>query len=312
MSDPVMDVDQHLRSPLGPLRGEPPPAPAWFTDAVGQEPERGLLTVEGAGIEMLVWGERGRPGLLFLHGGRAHGDWWDHVAPFFAGQYRVAALSMSGAGGSDWRERYSIAQLAREMAAVARAAGLHERGPPVYVAHSFGSFPLLAACADAELAPGAAVVLDMAIAPPSASGWNPRPASPSRVFPDIAAALARFRLLPAQPCDNLFILDHIARRSLKAVEGGWTWRFDPYFHERVNGESRRGADTALRSARCPLAFVYGGRSEIVRQSNLAYTRSVAPAGTRFTCIPEAGHHLFLDHPLRFVEVLKGELAALAA
>ena len=38
---------------------------------------------------------------------------------------------------------------------------------------------------------------------------------PSRVYPTVAAALARFRLMPPQPTDNLYIADFIARRSLK-------------------------------------------------------------------------------------------------
>ena len=37
--------------------------------------------------------------LLFLHGNGAHADWWSFIAPFFAAEYRVAALSWSGMGG---------------------------------------------------------------------------------------------------------------------------------------------------------------------------------------------------------------------
>ena len=34
----------------------------------------------------------------------------------------------------------------------------------------------------------------------------------------MAAALARFRLMPPQPCENLFLLDWVARHSLKEIE----------------------------------------------------------------------------------------------
>ena len=78
---------------LGPFQGEKPPAPAWFDAAVAHGPERQRIAVEGAEIELLTWGEVGRPGLLFLHGNGAHADWWSFIAPFFAKDWRVAAIS---------------------------------------------------------------------------------------------------------------------------------------------------------------------------------------------------------------------------
>lgn len=38
---------------------------------------------------------------------------------------------------------------------------------------------------------------------------------PSRIYPSIEKALARFRLMPPQPTENHYVLDFIARRSLK-------------------------------------------------------------------------------------------------
>ena len=61
-------------SPLSPFTGEKPPAPAWFDWAIAQEPERTFVTSGGARIESLAWGERGKPGLLFVHGASANAD----------------------------------------------------------------------------------------------------------------------------------------------------------------------------------------------------------------------------------------------
>ena len=101
------DID-HQRAPLARFGGAKPPAPAWFEAALARAPERRSVEVEGANIESLSWGERGKPGLLFLHGNGAHADWWSFIAPFFADTHRVAALSWSGMGGSDHREHYSL------------------------------------------------------------------------------------------------------------------------------------------------------------------------------------------------------------
>ncbi len=315
MSDPVLDLDGRLRAPLAAYQGQRPPAPEWFDAALAHAPERSVVAVEGAEIETLAWGERGRPGLLFLHGGMANADWFAHIAPFFAETHRVAALSMSGAGRSSWRERYEVGQFAREMAAVARAAGLHEAGPPVFVAHSFGSRPLLYAVADPELELRAAVLLDAAV-----SLFPPTPAEiadtrPHRTYASFEEALSRFRLMPYQVCDNPFIVDYIGRQSLHAVTGAeaaerWTWRSDPFAFHKLSGASQGQAETNLRAARCPLAVLYGDRSAIVRADNLAHTREVAPAGTLFAAIPDAAHHVFLDQPLAVVSALQVLLATL--
>ena len=307
MSDPVLDLDWRLRAPLAAFHGERPPAPEWFEAALAHAPERSVTPVEGAEIETLTWGERGRPGLLFLHGGMANADWFAHIAPFFAETHRVASLSMSGAGRSSWRERYEVAQFAREMAAVARATGLHEAGPPVFVAHSFGSRPLFNAAADPELELRAAVVLDAAVSIPKAQTPSLIDTRPHRTYASFEEALSRFRLMPYQVCDNLFIVDYIGRQSLGPARDApdrWTWRSDPFLLHKLSGADQGQAEAALRRVRCSLAFLYGDRSAIVRPDNLTHTRAAVPPGTFFTVIPDAAHHIFLDQPLATVAALR--------
>jgi hypothetical protein len=47
-----------------------------------------------------------------------------------------------------------------------------------------------------------------------------------RVYETFDAALARFRLMPEQPCENSFIVEFIGRHSLRRAVGGWVWKFD--------------------------------------------------------------------------------------
>ena len=72
----IADDRRHL---LAPFRGAKPPAPEWFDDAIAHAPERTVVDVRGAAIETLAWGERGKPGLLFLHGNGACADWCSSV-----------------------------------------------------------------------------------------------------------------------------------------------------------------------------------------------------------------------------------------
>ncbi len=273
--------DPQLMAPLAAFHGQTPPAPAWFVRAIAQEPERTFVEVEGAKVETLAWGERGRPGLMFLHGGAAHADWWSFIAPFFAGDHRVVASTFTGMGRSDWRESYVFEQFVREAREAGRAGGAFEAAPPVVVGHSFGGRVAMGLSRDFGGELKGAVMVD----PPFFAPQNPRPPSPPRptkarrVQHSLSAIVARFRLMPPQPCDNLFILDCLARRSAREVvdgEGrpGWALCFDPQFWEkftRVDAvpDPLRRALTAGARARRQIEAHSGGRRRLSHEPHRA-------------------------------------------
>ncbi|WP_203236248.1 alpha/beta fold hydrolase [Methylobacterium crusticola] len=301
--------DPTLNAPLAAFAGAPPPAPAWFREVLAAAPEAGSLTVAGARIETLSWGERGRPGLLLLHGSGAHAGWWRFIAPFLADGHRVAALSWSGMGGSDWREAYGLDLFADEAERAAEAAGLFAAGPPLMVGHSFGSLPMLALAGRSGPRWRGAVLVDPPIFSPERRHRPARgdgAARTHRVYPTLAEALARFRFAPVQPCDTPYIADLIARESLKPVAGGFTWRFDPALWGRLRLPDRAAL---VGAARCPLALVCGARSDLMRPADAAYVTRLLPAGSPRIDVPEAYHHVMVDQPLAFVAALRALLAA---
>jgi len=307
---------------LAPYQGAKPPAPAWFAPALAHAPERTFIPVAGANIESLAWGERGKPGLLLMHGNAAHADWYSFIAPFFAERFRVVAMSWSGMGGSDWRETYEVELFAAEAMAAAEAGGLFD-GPvkPVFVAHSFGALTLryLSVRHGDKLA--GAVVLDsrtdMMGRPPRDGETPNRPGppgatdrtKPNNVYPTLEAALARFRLAPPQPCDNHYLVDHIARLSLKRApmpDGsgeGWTWKFDPFLFRNF---SVSDPDALSGEASCPLAMIWGAQSAIIQMDRLGMIKSMKGRGPMLE-IPSSGHHVMLDQPLALVTALDGLL-----
>ena len=307
--------DAKPASLLGHLRGAKPEAPAWFTRALEVAPERSFVTVEGASIEMLTWGERGKPGLLFLHGNGAHADWWSFIAPFFSEHYRVAAFSWSGMGASEWRERYSLDAFLAEIEVVAQAAGLYDCAEkPVMVGHSFGAMPLLIHAARASERLKAIVIVDPPIFSPTRERQTrpPREERPHRVYRTLEAALERFRFAPVQPCENLYIADFIARTSLKQApmaDGsgeGWTWRFDAALWRNLR---IRDMLPGAGDVRCPSALIWGGRSRLMRAEDAAHALTLLPPGSPCIDIPEAEHHVWIDQPLAFVASLRALLAA---
>jgi pimeloyl-ACP methyl ester carboxylesterase len=285
--------------PLASLKGEKPVAPAWYRALQIEPPEVMSVSVEGADIEVLAWGERGKPGLLLAHGNRAHARWWGPVAPLLAKQFRVVSLSYSGMGGSGWRPSYTLDLQVEELFAAAQAGGLFEaERPPVFVAHSFGSRGVAHAMAKRGRELTGVILVDSTILPSQVPPLNL--STPDPRYPTIAEALSRFNLKPPQACENLFILDDVARGSLVEGPDGWRWRFDPeYLKKTVLQDVWDG----IAAPPCKLAFIYGEDSATVQGDVIETQRKQAPPCTPFIGIPNAGHHLMFDQPVAVATTL---------
>lgn len=282
--------------------------PFWFGRALDTPSEHGSVHVDGADIHYVTWGQIGRPGIVLVHGSNAHLEWWRFVAPFLADQFRVVALDSSGNGNSGWRDRYSGAVLAKEVHAVCQAAELGPR--PFVVGHSFGGFTVLETghYYGAEL--GGIIFMDFTTAPPEQYvEWGLRaeregvtPGRATRVYADRAAALARFRYMPEQPITHACVRDYIAEQSLRAVPGGWTWKFDPTLFDHLEmGINQRDKFAGMA---CRSAVVLGEDSAdegaFWADHMLAITGGVLPVFR----IPGTHHHLMFDDPIAVAVAIK--------
>ncbi len=301
-------------SPGAAAQAETPPP--WFVAGLDVAVEAGSVVVDDATIRYLARGERGAPTLVLVHGGAAHARWWDAHAPLLAQHHRVVALDLSGHGDSDHREVYSPVVWAREVMAVADDAG--GGAPVVVVGHSMGGFVTIVAAARLGERLEGAIVLDTPLRredPESDEARGGRMFRAPKTYPDLATAAAHFHLVPPQPCDNGWLLEHTARHSLRQVDDGWTWKFDPRLFV-----SREGPNTAdayaneLAHASCRFAVVNGARSRIVDTEVRAYMAELVEgspagrAGVPFVEIPEAHHHLQFDQPLAVVTAIRAVLA----
>ena len=282
-------------------------APDWFRHAVATPCEDRFVRVDGCRLHYLRWGQAGKPGLCFVHGGFAHAHWWDWIAPFFTGGYSVIAPDLSGMGDSGHRAKYSLDTFAKEVAAVCAHAGLDDSA--VVVGHSFGGLVALRTGARFSARIGGIVLVDYPIRPPDYELGRKQQRLTGRtkeIYPNLDAALGRFKLLPPQPCENAFIVDYIARRSLAEVKGGWSWKFDPrIFDER---DPRQPADDLARLA-CRVGAIYGERSGLFPPEIQKYMSALFAGRAPMIAVPEAHHHLFLDQPLAFLVGLRVLLAA---
>lgn len=283
--------------------------PEWFFEAVETPWQERTVEVDECDVAYQLWGEDTQaPGLLFIHGMNAHSHWWDFIAPHFLDGYRCAAMNLTGMGDSDYRYEYDGATYAEEIKAVCDHAGFgHD---VTVVAHSFGGSMAVKAAGVFPKRFGALVLVDSGIRHPD----EPVPERPpmggrAKVYPDKESALARFRLQPPQPCDNEYVLQYIARNSLMAVEGGgWTWKFDEDLPATLKNVERTADD--YRQLRLPVGVIYGADSALFSARTLEYMRELIPQDFPAVAIDGAQHHVFLDQPLAFVDVLRQMLTDL--
>jgi pimeloyl-ACP methyl ester carboxylesterase len=307
-------INEPIQTPLAVFEGGEPPAPDWFKWAIAQEPERSLVEAKGARIELLAWGERGKPGLILVHGNSAHADWWSFIAPYLAQDYRVAAISLSGMGASDWRDAYTFETFSQELRAGAEAAGLYDAPvKPIFIGHSFGGSQVFYAARRYPEWMRGAILVDTGFGgpPPAAEGFRQpqRRTSPNRVYSTLEAALARFRFMPPQGCSNLFIADFIARRSLKRApldDGGegWTWRFDPQLWSKLDRSAM--ASLSLEASATPLVHVFGENSRLMGRTQHSDPNGLLE-GIRKIVIPDSEHHIMVDQPLALVAAIRALL-----
>jgi pimeloyl-ACP methyl ester carboxylesterase len=285
-----------------------PDAPAWFARALSVPAEDRTVEVDGATIHYVAWGARDRRGLLFVHGGGAHAHWWTHIAAPFAPDFRVVALDLSGHGDSAWRSQYSLERWAAEVMAVAADAGID--GPPVIVGHSMGGFVTIATAALHSRDLAGVVVVDSPVVAPDPEVGVARAGQAfgvPKVYGTAEEALDRFRTVPAQERYLPYVMHHVARRSLRQVVGGWSWKFDHNLFNAFSGSIRAVALPYLPQVRCRFALLraeHGLVTPDIGDSMYEMLGRRAPVVE----LPASGHHPMLDEPLVLATAIRTLLA----
>jgi pimeloyl-ACP methyl ester carboxylesterase len=286
----------------------PPDAPPWFRRALAVAQSDLEVSVDGCTIHALACGTPGTRGLVFVHGGGAHAHWWTHVAALFSQEFRVVSLDLSGHGDSGNRSRYSLEQWTDEVIAASEAGRIE--GPPVVIGHSMGGFVTIATAARHPDRLGGAIVCDSPVTEPDPEieAYQLREAfGHPRTYSSIEEALRHFRTIPAQGHYLPYVMDHVARRSIRSVTGGWQWKFDPAVFEQFGGSIRGVAFPYLSQVRCRFALL---RSEhgLVTTDIGRFMYNELGRVTPVIEIPEAGHHAMLDQPLILLTALRTLLA----
>ena len=133
--------------------------------------------------------------------------------------------------------------------------------------------------------------------PPGSQDPNRR----NRVYPDYATAKSRFVLSPPQMVNEPALFDYIAYHSLKQVEGGWSWKFDPSVFGRDFDMQEKLMQQGFRIVSAPgrKAIIYGQDSLLFDKDSADFVHECGGDDIPIMAIPNARHHLMLDEPIAF-------------
>jgi pimeloyl-ACP methyl ester carboxylesterase len=269
-----------------------------------QSPKQRLVEFAGVELNILEWGERDKPGLLFIHGGAAHASWWSFIAPNFLPEYHCIAVDLSGHGDSAKRSIYTPDLWREEILGLAGDRSCFHSTPAI-IGHSMGG--LIAIRAAALLArdlPGL-IIIDSAVRPYNSNAGKRRKGhdllGKKRIYESRQQAQTRFRLIPPQPSKNKILLEYIAAESVRQCRDGWTWKYDPSAFRNLQPSL---IFNELKEIVCPTLIICGQHSRILDKESAEVMQSEISNALDVVEISDACHHIMLDQPVALIREIK--------
>jgi pimeloyl-ACP methyl ester carboxylesterase len=228
--------------------------------------------------------------------------------PAFIGRYHILSLDQRGHGGSEWSPagEYATEHFASDLLGVMAALGWERMA---LAGHSMGGHNAMAFAAWNGGRVSALTIIDSrpSLPPDRLHAMHRRGLRGPRRHETVDAALASFRLLPAETTADPALLAHLGREGIAEREGRFLYRFDPL----TSGE-RQPVDAwpLLQSIAVPTLVVRGEHSPILPLVMAQDILKRLPHG-RLVEIPGAYHHLVLDAPGAFARALDEFLGSVA-
>lgn len=253
-------------------------------------------------LHYLEWNPGASDVLVLVHGNSAHARWWRWVVAALARtDLRIIALDLRGHGDSGWVRppAYSPLAYADDIVRLIETLKLVQL---IVAGHSMGG---IAALAFAQRRPDLAraiVAIDIAVTSTERRNRYLRhlKALPTMIYPDLATARAKFRLMPNEGNLPPEVLAATAEDSLvRTAEGGYTMKFD---RESFFGSDGLDVASAIRQLTLPMLLIRAGQSRILTAEAAATATASNPLLSLVT-IPRAHHHLPLEAPRELAGVI---------
>lgn len=266
----------------------------------------GYIEAGGLRLRYLDYGTAGRPAMLCLHGGGAHGHWFDFIAANFSTDYHVRALDQRGHGDSEWAvpPDYSYERFAADLAEVVEKLDLRDF---VLIGHSMGGMVALVYAATYPGRLGKLIIVDSSqkINAERVAAMRGFGARPGTSYATREELVARYRLQPGGTTAAPAILRHLAEHGCKQMsDGNWKHKFDRnVYAARKTVESMVCWDRI----KIPALLVKGELSDRITQEVYAEVRTHCPQ-LELAEVLNSYHHVTLDNPSGFTQAVKAFLA----
>jgi pimeloyl-ACP methyl ester carboxylesterase len=262
-------------------------------------------------LHYLDWGTRGRPPLLFLHGGGLTARTWDLVCLALRDRHRCLALDQRGHGDSEWSPEldYGPSAHARDIEGLLDRLRLPRA---VLIGQSMGAINAMRL---ASQLPGRVRALVLVDAGPEfctdgarrIADFVEETETVDSVEDFVEAAISFNRLRDPR------LLRRSALHSLRRLPDGRFMRKNDVRWLR-RGPERLAAQThelwrEVEKITCPTLVVRGGRSDVFLTQHAEQLAARLPDG-RWVCVEGAGHTVQGDNPKGLVAALREFLAAL--
>lgn len=257
-------------------------------------------------LHYLDYGTAGLPPMLCIHGGAAHGHWYDFIARDFTSDYHVLALDLRGHGESDHVDppAYMYSDYASDLNEVVNKLDLRDF---VLIGHSMGGAVSLLYAATYPGRTKALIIVDTSInlPPERLNRLRDVGSRPGSSYATKEELVSRYKLRPGNSLATAAVQRHIASHSAKQNEDGtWKHKFDRSVYS--TRESMDGMPLWDR-IKIPALLVKGDRSERITPEVYADVKARAPQ-VELAQVSDTDHHVTLDNPSGFVRAVKPFLA----
>jgi pimeloyl-ACP methyl ester carboxylesterase len=266
-----------------------------------------FVEANGVKLHYLDYGTAGRRPMLCVHGGAAHAHWFDFVAPGFTPDHHAFSLDLRGHGDSAWADphTYSWKTYAEDVNALVEQLDLRDF---VLIGHSMGGMISLVYAATHPGRLGRLVIVDSVMLMPTdrVSKMRAFGERPSKGYATQEELVARYRLEGAET--QMAAPEVIHRMAMHSgrqdADGRWQHKAD----RRVYANFQQIAGVPLwEKVKVPALVIRGGeRSPRFTPEVLAEIRARAPQ-VQMAEVPASDHHIMLDNPQGFVEVVRNFL-----
>ncbi len=269
-------------------------------------------------LHYLDWGNRGKPPLVLVHGGRDHARSWDWVAEQLCQDWHVVAMDHRGHGDSEWVSdgNYNVNEMVYDLAQFVHQLGV---GPVTIVSHSMGgNVSLRYAGIFPDMVTKIVAIEGLGASPERQAELRSRPYSERfnewiekkrkasgrtpRRYDSIESAFARMIE------ENSYLTEEQARHLTvhgvnRNEDGTFSWKFDPHLNvwpiEDLADEFLHQIWGAII---CPTLLLYGAdswASNPERDGRIGHFNNA-----RVIEFEEAGHWLHHDQFERFMATLR--------